>query len=153
LNEKSHIDQICKLASLYSEFNFDMLKALVEEMNRYNESPQDAMRLLNAKPEFDNEQSFTVKLEASGQVFDANHDTSVFSPVVWISNPLNKPICIEYDAEPDNEDAAWLDARFTPGDLKQMNPESGTFVFVNGKGEKVTLVRRRETKFNYWDAF
>ncbi len=36
-----------------NEFNFDMLKALVEEMNRYNETPTDALAMLNAKPEFD----------------------------------------------------------------------------------------------------
>ena len=69
LINKSYIDQITKIATLFSEFNFDMLKALVEDMNRYNETPQEAMRLLNAKPEYDqNEPDYTVQLIIDGQI-------------------------------------------------------------------------------------
>ena len=47
------IDSVVTVGSLFTEFNFDMLKALVEEMNRYGETAQEAMQMLNAKPEFD----------------------------------------------------------------------------------------------------
>jgi len=53
LNNKQYIEQICSLTSLFGEFNFDMLKALVEEMNRYDETPTEALEMLNAKPEYD----------------------------------------------------------------------------------------------------
>ena len=36
LKNKNHIDKVCNFTSLFGQFNFDMLKALVEEMNRYN---------------------------------------------------------------------------------------------------------------------
>jgi len=43
LKAKEHIDKICSIAMLFNQFNFDMLKALVEEMYRYNESPEEAL--------------------------------------------------------------------------------------------------------------
>ena len=42
LHDQSQIDNICKLSLLFDRFNFDMLKGLVEEMNRYGESPAQA---------------------------------------------------------------------------------------------------------------
>lgn len=48
------VSQIVNLSRLfdadYCPFNFDMLKALVEEMNRYGETPQEALELLNINP-------------------------------------------------------------------------------------------------------
>ena len=55
LKNKKHSDQIVKIANVFSKFNFDMLKGLVEEVNRYNETPQQALGLLNIKPEFGSE--------------------------------------------------------------------------------------------------
>lgn len=50
LKNKAHITQVCRLTLPFNSFNFDMLKALVEEMNRYDETPNQAMEMLNAKP-------------------------------------------------------------------------------------------------------
>lgn len=50
LNNKFHIDKICNLITLFPTFNFDMLKAMVEEMNRYNETPHEVLEMLNIKP-------------------------------------------------------------------------------------------------------
>lgn len=50
LVDKTHIDRLCSISAMFFRFNFDMLKAIVEEMNRYDESPQEAIKLLNAKP-------------------------------------------------------------------------------------------------------
>ena len=67
LNNKQYIDQICSLTSLFGEFNFDMLKALVEEMNRYNETPTEALEMLNAKPEYDDGAKYEIKLIDGGK--------------------------------------------------------------------------------------
>lgn len=50
LTNKSQIESIVKVAAMFKAFNFDMLKALVEEMNRYDETAFEAMEMLNAKP-------------------------------------------------------------------------------------------------------
>lgn len=51
LQNKEHLDSVIKFATSFYTFNFDMLKALVEEMNRYNEPAAEAFKLLNVKPE------------------------------------------------------------------------------------------------------
>lgn len=49
---KKHTPIIQQYATMFYAFNFDMLKAIVEEMNRFNETPQEAVQMLNAKPGF-----------------------------------------------------------------------------------------------------
>lgn len=49
---KKHTHIIQQYATMFYAFNFDMLKAIVEEMNRFDETPQEAVQMLNAKPGF-----------------------------------------------------------------------------------------------------
>ena len=51
----------------FSMFTFDMLKGLVEEMNRYNESPRKAMRLLNVDLEYDGVSEYVYKVFLDGK--------------------------------------------------------------------------------------
>ncbi len=61
LANQSHTDGVVKFAKLFNAFNFDMLKALVEEMNRYNEPANEAYMMLNAQPgSEDSKQSYTL---------------------------------------------------------------------------------------------
>jgi hypothetical protein len=53
LNDKSQISDVCRLSQIFGEFNFDMLAALVEEMNRYNEPAREALKALNISTEND----------------------------------------------------------------------------------------------------
>jgi hypothetical protein len=166
LNNKDHIKKICNIASLFSEFNFDMLKALVEEMNRYNETPEDALRMLNAKPEFDNGNRYSVALEVAGQEIDPK----LIQSSQWHGNPLNGQIAIDFktlatpsarvveDGEAiavwdDDDDYNWDEARFVPSDLKKVEPATGSFMFFNAEGQKVTLTKIVEKNAYYYDAF
>lgn len=181
LNNKSYIDQITKIATLFSEFNFDMLKALVEDMNRYNETPQEAMRLLNAKPEYDhNEPSYTVQLIIDGEVVPEQYLGT--KEIDW--NPLtNERWHIYYgtdyaDEEDDDEEIAvlasppgrgndtWSPSRnrrlpkkvsdgradFTPADLANVNAKGGSFVFTNAKGQSAQLTKKIAKNNFYWGA-
>lgn len=47
LKNKSHVDEILRMTEFFSMFSFDMLQALVEEVNRYDESPYKAIENLN----------------------------------------------------------------------------------------------------------
>lgn len=47
LKDKTQIDNVLKLFCSFCSFNFDMLQALIEEMNRYNENPFEAVKYLN----------------------------------------------------------------------------------------------------------
>ena len=173
LNDKSHIDDVCKIATLFGEFNFDMLKAMVEDMNRYNETPVEAMRLLNAKPEYDNAEPDydVVRLVVDGQVVPSEliHTKIIdFNPLTsrdrfYISYgdgvededeldeledamlARNAPRIRRSD---DGNEYAW----FNPADLKHVNAKEGSFVFVNEDGAQVQLTRKVAKAPVYWGA-
>lgn len=144
LNNKQYIDQICGLTSLFNQFNFDMLKALVEEMNRYNESPSEALEMLNAKIEYDDGAKFDIKL------IDNGVEVETVSPSQWRGNPLAVAgISVEYDTDPDDEDAEYKDLRFTPEHLINLNTQEGRFIFES-KGARLVMTRSKEKQmFDY----
>ena len=155
LNDKSHIQRICSITSLFSQFNFDMLKALVEEMNRYNEPPEAALRMLNVKPEFDSGNKYDVSMSVKGvPVENDNLDTKQ-----WKGNPLQSEIEINFKVitpaeSPDEvDDYDWEQADFKPSDLQKIDPQKGTFIFMNKDGEALTLVKVQEKQYHYMDAF
>jgi hypothetical protein len=155
LDNVDHIASVCRVAAMFDQFNFDMLKALVEEMNRYKESASEAMRMLNAKPEFGGDSKYKVTLQVKG--LDVEEDK--VEQDIWTGNPLTNRISIDYKVFEDEKDSDsddvwnWEDARFTQEDLKQIDPQAGKFVFINADGDRVTLNRVKEKYFNYMDAF
>jgi hypothetical protein len=50
LNNSAQAEGVRQVASMFQRFNFDMLKAMIEEMNRYDETAQQVIKLLNTKP-------------------------------------------------------------------------------------------------------
>jgi hypothetical protein len=163
LNNVDHIASVCRVAAMFDQFNFDMLKALVEEMNRYEESASEAMRMLNAKPEFGGDSKYKVALQVKGLDIPAD----VIEQDVWVGNPLTNRISIDYKVFEDantgepaldglasiEADWNWEDAKFTQEDLKQIDATAGKFVFINADGDRVTLNRVKEKYYNYMDAF
>lgn len=69
LREALHgfIPKLVSLGSSFEAFNFDMLKAVCEEMNRYCEEPKDALRMLNIRPERIVACRYNVKLMIDGK--------------------------------------------------------------------------------------
>jgi hypothetical protein len=161
LNDAGQIGSVCRVAAMFDQFNFDMLKALIEEMNRYKETASEAMRMLNAKPEFGGDSKYKVSLQVKG----LDIDPELVEQDVWAGNPLTNRISIDYkvyeDAplgkavESDVSEAEWNweDARFGQEDLKQIDASAGKFVFINHNGDRVTLNRVKEKYYNYMDAF
>jgi hypothetical protein len=155
LENKLYIPQVCKIAMMFNQFNFDMLKALIEEMNRYDETPQEAMRMLNAKPEFSSEAKYKFVLQPKG--LDIPEDDVEYTD--WTGNPLNSRFNVDYksydgkldeDGDPEWE---WESCRFDQGDLKQIDSQTGKFTFINEKGDRITLTKVKERSFHYYDAF
>ena len=150
LKNQANTAGVITIGSLFAEFNFDMLKALVEEMNRYAETAQEAMKMLNAKPEFDDGSTYKVTVIPVGgaplteRQLDGDH---------WNGNPLtyNRGWNYGWDPEPDNEDSdEWLSTRFTQRDLKKVEAKEGKFIFVNNDGDQLILVREKpKYEYNY----
>jgi len=150
LKNKEHIDKICQVATLFEEFNFDMLKALVEEMNRYDETPQEALRMLNVKPEFNNNGDFTVELFSKGRLIEKEE----LETTTWHGNPLTQYIHAEFDTDPKGlvtDGETWFTATFNPGNLKKVDAKSGKFAFENDEGDRLILTRKKEPSYRYLD--
>ena len=152
LKNKDHIPSVCRIATLFDQFNFDMLKAMVEEMNRYGETPQQVMKMLNTRPEFSGEVRYNVQLQPKG----LDIDEKLVETSVWQGNPLTQNVSLDYkvfeDAEDKDSDWDWECCRFTHEDLKQVDSANGKFVFINKDGDRVTLSKVRERDY-HWDAF
>jgi SpoVK/Ycf46/Vps4 family AAA+-type ATPase len=164
------VDTIVNISSVFAAFNFDMLKAMIEEMNRYNESPQEAMRILNVKAEFDSGAAYSVEIYRGDRKADRN------SPSIWNGTPLStKEICVSYwfkskrkaDSEPvpknqtlavtldsddeDDEDSGWNEREFGTDDLVKFNNKTGQFIFEKN-GTTMILMKESPKYFNF-DAF
>ena len=79
------------VSAIFEAFNFDMLQALVEEMNRYGESADQALEFLNVKPEFGVSGRFEVQMTVKGKALSQNSYESS-----WYGNPLNSVITIRF---------------------------------------------------------
>lgn len=146
LNSKSHIDGVVSISGLFNEFNFDMLKALVEEMNRYNEPAQESIRMLNAKPEFDRGSKYDIKIYHNG--VEVKEGTKEFE-----GNPLHtEGVEIWFDLEPENDETDGLYKTFDSSALIKVDAKLGEFVFAD-QTTRVVLTRIKKPIFSYFDAF
>lgn len=153
LKDKEHIEKIVGIAGTFGQFNFDMLKALVEEMNRFGETPQEAMVMLNAKPEYSEESRYKVKLLVNGEEMAETN----FEEREWQGNPLNKRVHINYkqfDKDEDGEECwDWDSMVFEPANLKKIDDNGNKYVFVASNGNTLVLTKVKEQSYRYWDAF
>lgn len=157
LDHKCYIDEICKLAMLFGAFNFDMLKALIEEMNRYNETPTQAMEILNAIPDDDsNHSAFDVELTVDGVHFGKD---MLDDDGYWAGNPVKlSGFTIEYrnpeydDNDSDNHEPYWKEVFVSPKDLIKADAMTGSFLFKNERGHVVELTKRKLRPYKY-EAF
>ncbi len=152
LNDKEHIEKIVGIAGTFDQFNFDMLKALVEEMNRFNESPQDAMAMLNTKPEYGASSRYTMKLVVNGEEVKETN----FEDREWEGNPLNKNVHVNYkvveNEGTEDEEWDWEGVRFTPAELKKIDGNGTKYIFANKDGASLILTKVKEKTYTYWDA-
>lgn len=143
LEAKDQIERIVSISTLFTEFNFDMLKALVEEMNRYGESPVEALKMLNAKPEFDGGSTYEIKVVHDGKDVEYN-DT-------YRGNPLAADgVNVGFEVDPEDDLSEYIHKTFTANTL--VTVKDGNFIFED-KDTRVTLTRKVEKQPRYWDAF
>ena len=154
MKNKDHVERMVQIAATFDQFNFDMLKAAVEEMNRYNESPQEALALLNAKPEYGGECRYKVNLFVNGEQVNEKH---MDGNTEWHGNPLSKQVRLGFhqvDIDKDgDEDWNYEHAYFAPSDLKKIEGDGNVYVFTNERGAKVVLTKVKEKTYSYYDAF
>jgi hypothetical protein len=158
LKDTSHTETIVKIAALLGKFNFDMLKAMVEEMNRYGETPQEVLRFLNCKP------SNEVKYDQSAML-DGAPTKAVSIDVRNTMSPLAMgKFNAHFDFDPDGDNPmfdnadSWTTVEFIQKHLTSYDIDKGVYTFSSqfiGADKKehsatVTFTRRKEEASNYY---
>lgn len=164
-NLQEHVEKICAITSLFGQFNFDMLKSLIEEMNRYDETPGQALLLLNCKPEFDTGNNFQVELfiderkcvmnkpELSGNPLNQSFNCSY-----KLHRQTDKPLTEAQDASfikkrGVSNDWYWAESYFEPEQLVRVDSRVGKFYFENEEGHSAVLSKVAIKKYDYYGAF
>ena len=86
------LDPLLAACAHFDAMNFDMLQAIIQEMNRFGETPQQVLKWLNARPEFGSLQEFQVDELAVDEVVIK----SISRTREWFGNPMGGNIFITY---------------------------------------------------------
>lgn len=169
LDNKSHVDKLCDLTSLFEEFNFDMLKALVEEMNRYKETPQEAMKLLNTRPNDGRDVNYTIEdFRVNGEKVSSRPAIGGTLRISPIDGGFSVYYNLEIEAEQEFEDTANAtpttalrqllvqkntpSTLFFPKDIKKLDSKSGILQYTNDDGAFISLKEVPPAReFSYMD--
>lgn len=154
LKDQSYVQSICRLSTLFDNFNFDMLKALIEDMNRYGESPHQALEMLNAKPFVEGSQRHKVRVLWQGN--EVKEDLTY--PSVLRGNPiaqehLSVSVQVPTGKDEDGDDTYdHHELEISARDLKRVDAEQGTFTYVIKEGtpdQSVVIFTREVTQSTY----
>lgn len=157
LIDKTQTASVIKYTNIFSFFNFDMLAAAVEEMNRYGESLQEVLEYLNIIPENKASEAYVIKFVCGDYVKVLDKNYKGFSPnsfdyYVFLEDELKDLNTVNqklYKAlernfcEPDQDhDGPYI--QYDPGKLVSFDPTINVFTFVIERGgvEAKLLVER-----------
>ena len=151
LNDKDQIEGIITHAKIYASFNFDMLQASVEEMNRFNETFLEVTQVLNVNPEDTNSfMPYDVALIVDGQgpiPYGTPRNIDIRDPDIHIGlDDLNIPNITEAIKE---EMERYRSVRVRGDNLVQVDFENDTFIYeVNCGVIPVKVIVKRQDPFN-----
>lgn len=148
LIHKHHYDAIVKLSTLFVAFNFDMLQAIVEECNRYDEDPKDLIKILNTKPQQESNP----------------HESFAIIDVYVDGNPLAKNCYYGSSVynlyERDNitlemNEEVYLGPVFNVStkDIIRIDNSEGIYEFGDPEGDRIVLKRSMRTPWDYSKLF
>lgn len=170
----AHMDKLCAISTTFYRFSFDMLKAMVEEMNRYSENAQEVLMVLNAKPQYDGRvytYDVTVYDPTGTEVPQAFLDqvkirmnpVEIYSIRIGVSNKkyvrervaITKTGEVEVeDPECAPEDAKEISLVWSHSHLTRVEPYTGDVTLVNDEKYKLVLQRViAPTRGSIYDAY
>jgi hypothetical protein len=148
LQDQQWASKVVLLSSLFGKFNFDMLKAVVEECNRYGESPFEAIKMLNIKPDMGGTGIFdvTFKLGTPKNGFKLSTTRFTGSPLATVG------ISWYYKNEGDDDDE-FEETRFLQQELVAMDIMKGVYSFRNKNNDELLLTRIPAVPENSYTRF
>lgn len=145
LTNTSLIDEVVSLSTIYTVFNFDMLQAIVEEMNRYGEDPRTAITLLNARPEYNTATTYSMEVFVKGVRVPEN--LNLYNE--WVGNPLGGHFHVSYykTKEDMEEDVNEVSMSIGPDNLQRV--ENGMFVYK--LNDHRIVLKKKPSSGGIWD--
>lgn len=147
LLNKENMQGVINLSYMFEHFNFDMMQAVVEEMNRYSETAQQAVQLLNIKV-FEDFLSPSYKVSLKIKEIPA---TLYSGEEHYHDNPLTQKR-IRFNYTPGkprkNANVNWERVEFAPNDLVAITKE-GQLTFQNSDGAEATFEKIEHKAFSY----
>lgn len=169
LNDKSQIPGILKYTQVFSFFNFDMLAAAVEEMNRYGESLTDVLEILNIKPENRSTDTYKLEVDIDGRRHLINSSFVGFQPnnfeyTLWTDVDMPKAIGNVPESKKTIEEVAKILSNgdeyilFDSTKIESFDQTKNMFTYrVDAAGRAVRLMVTRNDPLDRWkyypDAF
>lgn len=166
LDDTDQIDDIMKVAALFKEFNFDMLKAIVEEMNRYKETAFEVIEMLNAKPfSFSDTASYEVTATTPNG-FVSKVETATDLPMATRNNShadyfhflipedealhesYKQDIIEEIDADVHERPSWHKMIAVQTSHLDKLDAEAGRFEFVDDEGNRVVFQKKTPVHYS-----
>ncbi len=130
LNDKEQIQSIINITALFHHFNFDILQNLIEEMNRYDEPASESIKLLNIKPEANDEEYKVDSLTISDK------NVKSYSNTVY-GDPFTTSYSINYHFDENAIDS--ID--FGPNDIVSMDMKKGEYCYEISQDETTYKMR------------
>lgn len=180
LNKKELTEEIINISDIFDHFNFDMLKALVEETNRFDQRPSVCIEDLNIKPEYSLESPYEATLYSkSGELLNLRNNIISLNPMdtdfdfsLQVRPPKSsknkmKILAVPSDASVDDlldiddddcdedlqDDYGDPYVEFSYKDMNSINRKDKSIILINEKGFKVILKKVKSKSFNWRDAF
>lgn len=138
LNNKSHVRILENMSAFFKPMNFDMLQAIVEEANRYEESPMETLNMINVKANsFSDSYTYTLTTPAKVKLSQGSDKGEVRSnPLASFSIEFLKTKIVK--GKPTEE---WDTMSFGSGNLIGMDGIAGTYEYEKD-GYYIKLTRK-----------
>lgn len=156
LRNQEYLESVVRVTHVFSEFNFDMLQALIEEMNRYNENAADALMMLNVSPVHDYAKYKTNVLLGNGRIIDNNmtSPSEIRSPMAQKSGihmmAYSKRSDVKVNNNDDDDDYEGYETyqiSFSPADVVSLTGEA--IVMKNKAGDILNLTKEKFESYSW----
>ena len=145
LEHPDELEPILWIANCFEHFNFDQLRALVDEINYYGEPALEAVKFLNISPELKGRRFELSIVDSEG--------TKQNSHMIWDGDVLTAE-SLYFETWAQGSDRSWpIELTMTRADAVRFDVAADIYIFSKD-GYTVTLngTAPRSKKVKWWDA-
>lgn len=162
LKDQTQIESIVKYTKVFSFFNFDMLSSVVEEMNRYGETLQEVLNVLNITPETKHTDTYTVSVKYKNKIIELDNNYDNFHLNNFHYYIFEENLKDNLSEEDYNEIETFSDEDgnivFTEKDVANFDPTTNSFtcrIKKHGKEIEMNIIRNQNQYqgFDFYKKF